>query len=51
VYRVDPGETMVLKLIWTSPERPSSMTNSFWCDLHLNMDGEMIVVEVKRGAD
>lgn len=51
VYRVDPGETMVLKLIWASPERPASTTYSFWCDLHLNMDGEMIVIEVERGAD
>ena len=50
VYRVDPGKMMVLKLTWASKEQPASTTYAFWCDLHLNMDGEMFVVEVKREA-
>lgn len=50
VYRVDPGETMVLKFTWVTRERPASMTYAFWCDLHLDMEGEMFVVEVKREA-
>jgi len=44
VYRVDAGKTMVLK--FTLPRQEGSTTESFWCDMHRSMKGEMLVVEL-----
>jgi hypothetical protein len=45
VYRVDAGKTMVLK--FTLSHQEESATFAFWCDMHPQMKGEMIVVEFK----
>lgn len=48
VYRVDAGKTMVLK--FTLPVQEGSGSDSFWCDMHRSMKGEMLVVEFSSGA-
>ena len=45
VYRIEPGQTMMLKL--TMPDDPGgeSRTHAFWCDMHRTVKGEMLLVE------
>jgi hypothetical protein len=45
VYRVDPGNTMVLKFTLPPQSGGETTTYAFWCDMHRSLRGEMLVVE------
>ena len=45
VYRVEPGRTMVIKVVIPLDGKGESRTHAFWCDMHRGVKGEMLLVE------
>ena len=46
-YHVDAGKTMKIRFTKHSKSEPETMRYVFWCDIHPNMKGELLIVETK----
>jgi len=46
-YHVDAGKVMKIHFTKHSKSEPETMRYMFWCDIHPNMKGELLIVETK----
>jgi hypothetical protein len=46
-YHVDAGKLMKIRFTKHSKSEPETMRYVFWCDIHPQMKGELLIVETK----